>query len=442
MPTYSSTPPYQFGSPLAAAGSALTDLLAQRKAEQRQKMLDDIAAQDAESMRASRQAQIEMSQAQTEMAQERAELERMNAFLAGNPMGTEVPEDSEFLDILRKFNRVQQGSPIPTPGVNTGESYSFGEAIEESDTADKWFIRGTIEEQERERLAGLASNYANTLDITDPRQKTAYDQIMASLATESGMPDISSMFAERFPAVIFDEPTGQLRQDSSVTTPTQPLTFTTPARDVRLGHAPKAREPWGETPEGLPIIFDPNDSTFYITNVDGTLRPYAGEVMTRYEDIGRPVSLIDPYSKAAGQAVEADSTFFNEAATKGADTTANILEAGIGTMTNASLRVKQRVNETMEGALPLGEGDQENFSVEEIVAAYVEEAELAGESPWTPKEISDATDLLTFRRTAATATAPESKRGFIQRLMEGAGYTVPIVGGIPAALGHMNRPQE
>ena len=49
---------YNWISPGAAASESILETLTQRRAEERQRLLDEIAAKDAESMRAAREAQI------------------------------------------------------------------------------------------------------------------------------------------------------------------------------------------------------------------------------------------------------------------------------------------------------------------------------------------------------------------------------------------------
>ena len=56
MPTYSSTPAYQFRSPAAAFGRSLEESLVQRELERRQALMDRLTQQDTESQIAAREA--------------------------------------------------------------------------------------------------------------------------------------------------------------------------------------------------------------------------------------------------------------------------------------------------------------------------------------------------------------------------------------------------
>lgn len=148
---------YDFTSPGAAAGSGIMEVMTQRRAEARQRMLDEIAAKDSESERNLRDIQGQTAKTQSEIAQFEEARKNWHA-------GQQVT--GPMADIAAKYNALGKDPNQPTPQVSTEESFSVPDdpsaqveqpvgpnqpvTLPKADTGSN-FYQGSQEDQTRER---------------------------------------------------------------------------------------------------------------------------------------------------------------------------------------------------------------------------------------------------------------------------------------------------
>jgi hypothetical protein len=121
---------YNFVSPGASFTDEMTRMLAERKAEQRQQMLDELtqkqeerAQKDAESLWAARDLQ-------SKAAQQNMDLQELAALEAGFDLGDDPSErlSPEQFERFKQWGRVVPGAPAGTPSVSTDTTFAFDEA--------------------------------------------------------------------------------------------------------------------------------------------------------------------------------------------------------------------------------------------------------------------------------------------------------------------------
>lgn len=208
---------YNFTSPGAAAGEGIVNILAQRRAEARQKMIDEIDRQNSESARRLQQEQLTASQ-------QRRELEQLGAQTESMPYDAEVTPATPGFDLMRKYNRLQ---PKPTASVSTSESFTPAEGQEGMefeqqpgaglpqepmpvgpDTPVRYGYAGTREDQERNRANREISALLERHPDMSDEAKQAVEFAMASGDLSSLGAGFWQTFKQGKGRIIYDSDSG------------------------------------------------------------------------------------------------------------------------------------------------------------------------------------------------------------------------------------------
>lgn len=267
---------FDFQSPGAAFAGEITDLLAQRKAEERQRMLDqltvnaDTRAQEVASRQGEEhKAQMLAMQQQQAAAAQQMELGKVGALGWGldadDDLSGMAPED---LALMQKWGRVKN---LPTTQVSTDVEFSTpeGEALEGGPVEapvpappaqPRLGYVGTPEQRERQRLRSQSSNLIAGLMQNPKTAETGAFLAQLAQANDGLVPgDVMAQFlAPESPIGVFHEPTGQ------VTFGGKPASsMPSNAKVFSQGHAPyRAPRQWingGIDPEtGNTVLVDPN----------------------------------------------------------------------------------------------------------------------------------------------------------------------------------------
>lgn len=154
-------PTYSFTSPGAAAGQAMQDVLTQRREEARQRLLDEIAAKDAESTRAARAAQVKATEESVLASQAQREKERLAIATEGLKPGADAPPG--FEEAFQKAGLMVAPSieetpaePLPFQTPLVGEEVQGIEGLLDigqpvKPEAKRGGYRGTEEQQDKAR---------------------------------------------------------------------------------------------------------------------------------------------------------------------------------------------------------------------------------------------------------------------------------------------------
>jgi hypothetical protein len=220
---------YNWVSPGAAAGSAIEDILLQRKAEERQRMLDEITRQNADLNR----QQTEASIASHKKAEERATLEAILPTLERDEPITNHPQR----DLLERYG---YASKIPVPKVDTTATFAspdgMGDFVTQSEginlpgaykadnTVDEVSqpepqlgFKGTEKQRERDRKIKRANELATELKAAKtPEERAAILFKADSEEIDMSGPAWSNLTRESRPTYIMDDATGELKQAANI----------------------------------------------------------------------------------------------------------------------------------------------------------------------------------------------------------------------------------
>jgi hypothetical protein len=240
---------FDFKSPGAAFTASIADTLAQRKAEERQMMLDQLTvnsdqrAQEA----AARQAEehrlgLEQTRQQMGFAGEDQEFQRAGMIAAGLDPDSEIP--AEALPLFQKLGWARQ---LPTPQVSTETSVqmpegadpeAFAKQLEQSTAPSGPPRYGYVgNEKQREHRRKQEQTGALLKNLMGNKETAEAGQYLAQLAAANDgiVPEaVAAKFLQpNVPLEIFDQETGKIRSAGNVSPHAQILTHTRPPQQIR-----------------------------------------------------------------------------------------------------------------------------------------------------------------------------------------------------------------
>lgn len=217
---------YDFESSGGNAGAAVLDILTKRRAEDRQKMLDEIMSKNSASQRAGEQERILASQQEREQSSVDSAAKN---FDINADLSSVAESNPDLFRAMQKRGMTGQKAPGTTPSVSTETSFSDvnGNKLEGDEPAEgvpatlpsrtsipqiQSFFRGNAEQQKAERIKTQRSKAL--ADITSNPKMSRLEQVMSlANAGEEQLPGTaySSTQPEK-PYYIFDQDTGKLTQ--------------------------------------------------------------------------------------------------------------------------------------------------------------------------------------------------------------------------------------
>lgn len=272
---------FQFESPGAAFVDQMAKTLAQRKIEERQAMLDNLA-KNADTRAAEEAKQMAIQRAdQLKTMQQQREISRLGALTEGMAGGTSVegmnPDD---LALLERYRRVREVEPEPIPSVSTDETFNeVGEKGEkgaalESDQPlvpvaaapiiaprpKRKVFAGTVEEQKKaERIAKGRAALGVLATSGDPEdlKNAEYFSLLAELNDGDIPKEAYSILTPKQRAKIMNAETGAIRE--AVDDKGQPVMT---RGDTILSHNPYHPpafhvQKMGTSPEGTLLVSTP-----------------------------------------------------------------------------------------------------------------------------------------------------------------------------------------
>jgi hypothetical protein len=284
---------YNFVSPGRCSRRWHSSILAQARAEQRQKLIDEITAKNAASQRAENEQQIAASKAAMSRSQHQQDIEDLNVAANGLDVGEDLSNNPQ-LELFKRYGLVGPKPAGTTPVVSTSESVSgvqgqpdvpvdstpttITDAPTPSQTppGTNYFV-GRPEDRKRERVKRQVGDMISTLG--DPNIPNWQRMLAIYNATEQDIP------ANAATSMQPEKPMFTVSSSGKITPVTDPSThkpMTAPPGDSPFIHLPTP--PQGAQPQ------------FIGTDADG--RPVfasGGEVFTHDKD-GHRV----PYNAALG----------------------------------------------------------------------------------------------------------------------------------------------
>lgn len=386
---------FDFDSPGAAFVDTMAKVLAERKAEERQQMLDKLTMSAEEranraETRAAEQArgENEWRRVQTENVkwnQENQEFDTLVKYLdPGKPLaGQATPKQ---IELLKKRAAVRERT-VPQPSVSSSESFSAPEGMNyevDAPDAEPWlggfpqggpaptpapaapppvskpqaFFSGTSEYQQNERLKSSHGNViVRLLSEKDPSKQALGEYFLQLADANNGIiPEEAFALLRNKPVFSFDHETGEFTElEGGVPSDTAPI--------INRTRPPKPTRTWfkgGTTKEGKTIYYNDAGEEILGPNIVG---PDKSEDPT-----GIKVGVLNNLDLAGG-AMMADPS----------DPTA---------INTYKLSAKRAVNSATQG----------NQKVKSWVSMFIENPVAATEhllkNPLTPEEQADADMLL------------------------------------------------
>lgn len=193
---------YNFVSPGASAGEGVLDMLSRQRQEDRQRALDEITRQNAESQRAATAQSIETSKLGMESTRQEMDIAKHNALLKDLDVATKDSEPGQDLsnlspELLSEAKRLQLVNPSarkPTANISTSTDFQIDPNMEgptqlqdpswnppvEAPPAPppnngNYFV-GHKDDQQRERIS---ANYGALLSDPNFKNKSPIEQMMA-----------------------------------------------------------------------------------------------------------------------------------------------------------------------------------------------------------------------------------------------------------------------
>lgn len=264
---------FQFSSPGAAFGGELTKILAERKAEERQKLIDSLSINADQRAEAAAREQTRMNNAEldnTAFNQKRLREQdvaaRLNAMLSNRDLGWEVPDDAdpdvlEYGDKLGAWNRKpvdegpesfdDQGVPRPAPSTvvtpKTKRVYS-----------------GTVEQRKEKQMKDAAAAVAfKFMNSADPAEREFGQALFDQLEANAGkLPDSSlTRLGPKVPINIVDPMKGTITSAGSAAPGSENF-----ARPQPQYHAPERDREVGVNADGHMVFIRPNNTTYVDTS--------------------------------------------------------------------------------------------------------------------------------------------------------------------------------
>jgi len=219
---------FDFVSPGAAFTGEMTKLLAERKAEERQRLLDSLA-QNADS-RAAQQLERESAESKQRMAsqQQQDELARLGAVTSNLDIGADPEAAGVSPEMIALGKKYGAWHDVPEPQVNTaitGMQDDQGQAPTDFTPADatppapKTHLGyvGSAQQRDRERKRAQTGAIISSL-MQDPQKKQVGEFLANVAAANDGVlsDQALSYLAPDTNVKIFDEPSGKFKDGGSI----------------------------------------------------------------------------------------------------------------------------------------------------------------------------------------------------------------------------------
>lgn len=223
-------PRFEFTSPGAAFASEMAKVLAERKAQERQQLLDSLTMNaDA---RAQQQLELEKQRTDAEIASrvQRDEIERIGAYGQYHDPG-DVVQDTGIQGLLKKYGAgEEQQPPVPPPAATSSIVSENGAPVPKdpgftSEAAappppppSQFVFRG--DEKGRERLRkkqgwqDLIASYKASKDPKDQETAEFLTRVGEASDWQADPKEVMDQIAPNVPIYIFDEPSGKFLDPS------------------------------------------------------------------------------------------------------------------------------------------------------------------------------------------------------------------------------------
>ena len=356
---------YNFTSPGAEAGAGILDILTQRRLEERQRMLDEIAAKDSESRRAQTEQQIKASQEAVQGAAQQRELTQLAAGEEGLEPGDQPPAD--LMNLFQKYGKVRAPKmeevpgevvPFQNPQVGevgdiTGPMEGVGEVVKPKFTKGGYV--GSKEDRTRKRRFDQMGNVIGSMSD----ENVPYMEKLLRIAQAIEDPNLPGTFYTALdreqPQYTIDDETGKISRA------VDPVTNEPIRGSSRVTHIPRPYRPLREprtagTFLDRPVIdeatgkpdptkaFMIQDGQLTVVPVPSGLRMGARASTAKPTMV--PAGLRQEYAKALAD-LEASKPWYSDTPSTETETKVNNLrQAIIGYATSPS--VKEAVRDTLE----------------------------------------------------------------------------------------------
>lgn len=265
---------FDFVSPGAAFTGEITKLLAERKVEERQRLLDSLATNADQRAATEATEQKKVRDAQLKSQQQQDEIARLGA-ITGNMDVGDAPTGmaQEDVDLGKKYHAWKD---VPVPRTSAAVTNMQGEEggppaegftpeqNQQGPAPTRLGYVGTAAQRDRDRKKQQSAQMiANLLQDADPAKKEA-GALMQRVweARDGDIPD--GMFDMLAPnhLQIFDERNGKLGKAQDIPFGTKIMTRGYPPSGAYRPYEPA--KPIGRTPEGVPVMQDQKDGHLYI----------------------------------------------------------------------------------------------------------------------------------------------------------------------------------
>lgn len=187
---------FNFASPFAAAGDALTQLLLERKAEERQRMLDEITQRNSDSMIADREMnrKIQMEHIEALRGQRDALEDERRSGLAGDVAGVLTPQqeiDSDTSGVLKRggLSGLIMGRPATVQDVENAPQTPITPDLQPGAALPSERFRGTAEQVKEQDDRKRQDDYLKTLDPESEEARALRYESMTGRNAPTGMFD-------------------------------------------------------------------------------------------------------------------------------------------------------------------------------------------------------------------------------------------------------------
>jgi hypothetical protein len=240
---------FDFQSPGAAFTGQIAEALAQRKAEERQMMLDQLtvnadsrAQENALRQAAEHKQQLAAGEQAMRFGAEDQDFQRAGMIAQGLDAGGEIPTES-----LPLFQRLGWAKQLPTPQVSTETSVqmpegadpeAFAKQLEQTQAPAgpaKFGYVGNLEQRDKQRARESSSGLIARL-MESPKTKQQGEFLSQLMAVNDGV--IPEAVASKFlqpdvPLHIFDVDSGRVTNAGNISPHAQVVTRSRPPRDIR-----------------------------------------------------------------------------------------------------------------------------------------------------------------------------------------------------------------
>jgi hypothetical protein len=225
---------FDFASPGAEAVEGITKVLARRKAEERQNLLDSLtvkaderAAAEAVAQQQVREAQLRQMDLQNQVTREQQDRLKYEQIANNLDLGTEASKANlkpADVDLIGKYGgwSVKAAPPANTSGVTDAASAS--DVVANTQGPSMVFV-GTRDQRERQRRLDESGKIIARM-ATNPKTAKWADAAAMSAANNDGKisDEILAMLGPDVDVSIFDEPSGRFKSGGTISRGAQVVT--------------------------------------------------------------------------------------------------------------------------------------------------------------------------------------------------------------------------